>query len=63
MAAVNALADAWVVEGPVQLEDGRRVGQLQTQGLFYSMAITPQDREAFPVNLGGKLLQFCALPM
>ncbi len=30
---------------------------------FYSLAIAPQDREAFTVNLDGKLLQFCALPM
>ncbi len=30
---------------------------------FYSLAIAPQDREAFTVNLDVKLLQFCALPM
>jgi hypothetical protein len=30
---------------------------------FYSLAIAPQDRECFTVNLDGKLLQFCALPM
>ncbi len=30
---------------------------------FYSLAIAPQDREAFTVNLNGNLLQFCALPM
>jgi hypothetical protein len=30
---------------------------------FYSLAIAPQDREAFTVNLDGKLMQFCALPM
>jgi hypothetical protein len=30
---------------------------------FYSMAIAPQDREAFTINMDGKLLQFCALPM
>ena len=27
------------------------------------MAIAPHDREAFTINLDGKLLQFCALPM
>jgi hypothetical protein len=30
---------------------------------FYSLAIAPEDREAFIVNLYGKLLQLCALPM
>jgi hypothetical protein len=30
---------------------------------FYSLAIAPQDRECFNVNLDGKLQQFCALPM
>ena len=30
---------------------------------FYSLAIAPQEREAFIDNLDGKLLQFCALPM
>jgi hypothetical protein len=30
---------------------------------FYSIAIAPQDREAFTVNLDGQLLQQCALPM
>ena len=30
---------------------------------FYSLAIAPQDREAFTVNLDGQLLQLCALPM
>ena len=30
---------------------------------FYSFAIAPHDRADFIVNLDGKLLQFCALPM
>jgi hypothetical protein len=30
---------------------------------FYALAIHPRDREAFTVNLDGKLLQLCALPM
>ena len=30
---------------------------------FYFLAIVPQDIEGFTVNLDGKLLQFCALPM
>ncbi len=31
---------------------------------FYSLAIAPKDKEAFTINLDGKLLHFlCALPM
>jgi hypothetical protein len=30
---------------------------------FYSLAISPQDREVFTVNLDGQVLQLCALPM
>ena len=30
---------------------------------FYSVAIAPQDSKAFTVNLDGKRLQLCALPM
>jgi hypothetical protein len=30
---------------------------------FYSLAIAPQNKEAFTLNLDGKLLQFYALPM
>jgi hypothetical protein len=30
---------------------------------FYSQAIASKDREASIVDLDGKLLQFCALPM
>jgi hypothetical protein len=30
---------------------------------FYSLAIAPQDREAFTVDIDGQLLQLCALPM
>jgi hypothetical protein len=30
---------------------------------FYFLAIAPQDRECFTINLDGKLLQLCALPM
>jgi len=30
---------------------------------FYSLEIAPQDREAFTINLDGKLLHFCALLM
>ena len=30
---------------------------------FYALSIHPKDREAFTVNLDGKLLQLCALPM
>ncbi len=30
---------------------------------FYSLAIAPQDRKAFTVNLDGKLMEFCALRM
>jgi hypothetical protein len=30
---------------------------------FYSLAIAPQDREAFTINMDGKQLQICALPM
>ncbi len=30
---------------------------------FYSLAIAPHIREAFAVNLDGRLSQFCALPM
>ncbi len=30
---------------------------------FYTLSIHPRDREAFTVNLDGKLLQLCALPM
>ena len=30
---------------------------------FYSLAIALMDGEAFTINLDGKLLQFCALPM
>jgi hypothetical protein len=30
---------------------------------FYALSIHPKYREAFMVNLGGQLLQLCALPM
>ena len=30
---------------------------------FYALSIHPKDREAFIVNLDGRLLQLCALPM
>ena len=30
---------------------------------FYALAIAPQDREAFTINVDGQLLQLCALPM
>jgi len=30
---------------------------------FYALSIHPKEREAFTVNLDGKLLQMCALPM
>ncbi len=30
---------------------------------FYALAIHPNDREVFTVNLNGQLLQLCALPM
>jgi hypothetical protein len=30
---------------------------------FYALLIRPKDREAFTVNMEGKLLQLCALPM
>jgi len=30
---------------------------------FYAIAIAPQDREAFTINIDGQLLQLCALPM
>jgi hypothetical protein len=28
-----------------------------------ALAIAPQDREAFTININGQLLQLCALPM
>jgi hypothetical protein len=46
---IAKLGDHWV---SFDLKDG-----------FYSLAIAPQDREAFTINLDGKLLQFCALSM
>jgi hypothetical protein len=30
---------------------------------FYALAIAPQDREAFTINIDGQLLQLCALPI
>ena len=30
---------------------------------FYPLAIDPEDKEAFTLNLDGQLLQFFALPM
>jgi len=30
---------------------------------FCSLAIAPKDREAFTVNLYGRIIQFCALSM
>ena len=30
---------------------------------FYSLAIAPQDNEAFTINLDGTLIELCALPM
>ena len=42
-------SDHWV---SFELKDG-----------FHSLAIAPQAKEVFAINLDGKLLQFCALPM
>ena len=33
------------------------------KGGFYALSIHPRDREAFTINLDGKLLQLCVLPM
>ena len=30
---------------------------------FYSLAIAPQDKEAFTINMDGKMLQFFSLPI